>query len=85
MERDIDERPRRDGVRRPSIDWTDDPSNLPPGFPCELELFNAAMQRRGNVHFTCHFSGKVLITGIKTDRQLNGAYASLLELELYAS
>jgi transcription initiation factor TFIID TATA-box-binding protein len=55
------------------------------GFSYEPELFPAIMARRDGVHFTCHFSGKIIITGIKRPRDIcEIVYPMLLELEMYA-
>jgi transcription initiation factor TFIID TATA-box-binding protein len=35
------------------------------GFRYEPEIFPALMVRRDGIHFTCYFSGKIIITGIK--------------------
>ena len=52
-------------------------------FSYEPELFPAVMFRRQGMHFTCHFTGKVLITGIKRKSDIDIIYSILLELELY--
>lgn len=60
-----------------------DPTNLPIHFSYEPELFPAVMFRRDDLHFTCHLSGKVIITGIKRDLDLETLWSVILELELY--
>ena len=50
-----------------------------PGIRYDPEILNAAMLKRGNVHFNCFHTGKVVITGIKN---INVIYPTLLELEL---
>ena len=46
------------------------------------EIYNAAMLKKGKVHFNCFHTGKVVITGIKN---INVIYPTLLELELCTS
>ena len=46
------------------------------------EIYNAAMLKKGRVHFNCFHTGKVVITGIKN---INVIYPTLLELELCTS
>ena len=49
----------------------------------EPELFNACTFDRENVHFKCFSTGKVVIAGIRTEKQLeNVMYPCLMELEL---
>ena len=49
----------------------------------EPELFPAVMFRKDCVHFTCFHTGSVLMTGIKSDRQLNDVcLLVLIELPL---
>lgn len=45
----------------------------------EPDVHNAAMLKRGRLHFNCFHTGKVVITGIKN---LDDIYPILLELEL---
>jgi len=49
------------------------------GATYQPEIHNAAMLKRGKLHFNCFHTGKVVITGIK---DLNVIYPILLELEL---
>jgi len=49
------------------------------GATYEPEFHNAAMLKRGKVHYNCFHTGKVVITGI---RNINVVYPTLLELEL---
>lgn len=58
------------------------PSRLPSYFSYEQELFPAVMLRRSGFHFTCHLSGKILITGIKGEKDFDEIYSIILELEL---
>lgn len=60
-----------------------DPRQLPPHFSYEPELFPAVMFRREGFHYICHLSGKMIITGIKCDKDLDDIYPVILELELY--
>ena len=56
---------------------------IPYDFRYEPELFPAVMFRCKGIHFTLHFSGALLITGIKTSRDLqNVFYPTLLELNV---
>ena len=56
---------------------------IPYDFRYEPELFPAVMFTRKGIHFTLHFSGALLITGIKTSRDLqNVIYPTLLELNV---
>ena len=49
----------------------------------EPELFNPCTFDRENVHFKCFSTGKVVIAGIRTEKQLeNVVYPCLMELEL---
>ena len=49
------------------------------------ELFHAALLKKGKVNFTVFRSGKVVITGVKTNAILNNVvYPTIIELELYA-
>ena len=52
------------------------------GATYEPEIHNAAMLKKGKVHFNCFQTGKVVITGIKN---INVIYPTLLELELCIS
>lgn len=58
-----------------------DPHRLPLHFSYEPELFPAVMFRRKGLHYICHLSGKILITGIKHHRDLDAIYPVILELE----
>jgi len=58
------------------------PNHLPPDFSYEPELFPAAMCRRAGLHFTCHLSGIVMITGIKGEKDLDEANGVIIELEM---
>ena len=49
------------------------------GASYEPEIHNAAMLKRGKLHFNCFHTGKVVITGIKN---VDAIYPVLLELEL---
>lgn len=49
------------------------------GATYEPELHNAAMLKRGKIHYNCFHTGKVVITGIKNT---DAIYPTLLELEL---
>lgn len=60
-----------------------DPAHLPSCYSYEPELFPAVMFRRHGMHFTCHLSGKVIITGIKRTSDEDDIYVVLLELELF--
>lgn len=47
------------------------------------EIFPAAMFHKDKVHFTCFPSGKLLITGVKSTRDIsNIVYPTIIELEL---
>lgn len=50
----------------------------------EPEVILAARLRRGGVHFTCWYSGKILITGVKSMEQLvdDEVSQTLLEIEV---
>ena len=50
-----------------------------PNATYEPEIHNAAMVKRGKVHFNCFHTGKVVMTGL---RDINAIYPTLLELEL---
>ena len=50
-----------------------------PGGMYEPEIHNAAMLKRGKVHFNCFHTGRIVITGL---RDINAIYPVLLELEL---
>ena len=43
------------------------------------DIHNAAMLKRGRVHYNCFQSGKVVMTGVRSVQNL---YATILELEL---
>ncbi|VDI51053.1 Hypothetical predicted protein [Mytilus galloprovincialis] len=60
-----------------------DPYRLPSEFSFEPEIFPAVMFRRHGMHFTCHLSGKIMITGLKSQRDVQEVYPVLLEMELY--
>lgn len=46
------------------------------------EIVPAVMMRRSDIHFTCHLSGSVLITGIKRPQDLDEiVYPTIVELE----
>ncbi|KAJ8307840.1 hypothetical protein KUTeg_014623 [Tegillarca granosa] len=45
--------------------------SIPQNFDYEPEIFPALMNKRKKIHFTCHFSGKVLITGIRRLKDLD--------------
>ena len=57
------------------------PASFSEGY--EPELFPALMFKRDGLHFTCHLSGTLIITGIKGKKDLDNAYPVILELELY--
>lgn len=47
-----------------------------------LKLFPDVMKRRNDIHFTCHLSGSVLITGIKRLKDLDEIfYPTIVEIE----
>lgn len=51
-------------------------------FSYDTELFPAVMMRRNDIHFTCHLSGSVLITGIKRPKDLDDiVYPTIVEIE----
>jgi len=58
-----------------------DPRRLPLHFSYEPELFSAVMFPREGLHYICHLSGKMMITGIKRDEDLDDIYPVILELE----
>jgi len=58
-----------------------DPRRLPLHFNYEPELFPAVMFRREGLHYICHLSGKMMITGIKRDKDLDDIYPVILEME----
>ena len=52
----------------------------------EPELFPAAMFKKEGIHYTCYHTGKIVITGIKTEKDVWDLLApTLLELELCTS
>ena len=56
------------------------------GASYDTEFFNAAMMKKGRIHFNCFHTGKVVITGIRRMRDLDAViYPALLELELCTS
>lgn len=56
------------------------------GASYEPELFPAIMFRKGSIHFSCHLNGKLLITGIKSSKDLDDfVYPTIIELELYTA
>lgn len=56
------------------------------GASYDPEFFNAAMMKRGRMHFNCFHTGKVVITGIRRMRDLDEViYPAILELELCIS
>jgi len=59
-----------------------DPQHLPPDFTYEPELFPAVMCRRAGLHFTCHLSGIMMITGIKGEKDIDEVNGIIIELEL---
>ena len=46
------------------------------------EIFTGLMFYRDGLHYICHLSGKVMITGIKKKSDLDNIYPVILELEL---
>jgi transcription initiation factor TFIID TATA-box-binding protein len=47
------------------------------------ELFPAAMFKRRGIHFTCFRNGKILVTGIRDERAMEGVVMpTLIELKL---
>ena len=57
--------------------------NIPFACTFEPELFPAIMFRRKKIHFTLHFSGALIITGIKREKDMNRiVYPVILELTL---
>ena len=58
-----------------------DPRRLPLHCSYEPELFPVVMFRREGLHYICHLSGKMMITGIKRDENLDDIYPVILELE----
>jgi TATA-box binding protein (TBP) (component of TFIID and TFIIIB) len=61
-----------------------DPQHLPPDFTYEPELFPAVMCRRAGLHFTCHLSGIMMITGIKEEKDIDEVNGIIIVLELLA-
>lgn len=59
------------------------PSTLPNHFDYEPEIFPAVMFRRHGMHFACHLSGKMIITGIKRRCDYDNIWSVVLEMELY--
>lgn len=59
------------------------PQHLPQDFSYEPELFPAVMFRRTSLHFTCHLSGILLITGIRREKDIDEVNGAIIELELY--
>lgn len=56
------------------------------GASYDPEFFNAAMMKKGRIHFNCFHTGKVVITGIRRMRDLDTViYPACLELELCTS
>ena len=52
-------------------------------FQYNPELFPAVMLRRQGIHFTCHLSGSLLITGIKNSTDLdNVVLPTIVEIEM---
>ena len=52
-------------------------------FQYNPELFPAVMLRRQGIHFTCHLSGSLLITGIKNSKDLdNVVLPTIVEIEM---
>ncbi|KAK3105251.1 hypothetical protein FSP39_020839 [Pinctada imbricata] len=55
--------------------------HIPFKYRYEPELFPAIMFKRNNIHFTLHFSGVLIITGIKKSKDLDDViYPVILEL-----
>lgn len=55
--------------------------NIPFYYTYNPEVFPAIMFKRGGIHFTLHFSGAFLITGIKCSKDINEViYPVILEL-----
>jgi len=49
----------------------------------EPELFPAAMFKKNGIHFSCYHTGKIVMTGLKSEKDLWESVApTLLELEL---
>ena len=57
------------------------PASFSEGY--EPELFPALMFKRDGLHFICHLSGTLMITGIKGEKDLDNIYPVILELELF--
>jgi transcription initiation factor TFIID TATA-box-binding protein len=54
------------------------------GASYEPELFPTVMFKKGRIHFSCHLNGKLIITGIKSDEELDDVvYPTSIELEMY--
>ena len=54
------------------------------GASYEPELFPVMMFKKNSVHFSCYQNGKIVITGIKSSRDIDDTvYPVLIELELY--
>lgn len=57
--------------------------NIPFDYTYNPEVFPAIMFKRGGIHFTLHFSGALLITGIKCSKDINEViYPVILELAI---
>ena len=64
-----------------SLDFTELKHTL--GAHYEPELFNAAMFKRNTIHFTCFHTGKVIMTGIKSEKAIDETVLpTLLELDM---
>ena len=56
------------------------------GASYEPELFPAAMLKRESVHFTCFPNGKILLMGIRNERDLDDiVYPTFIELEMLST
>ncbi len=67
-----------------SIDWSTFCRES--GSSYEPEIFPTVMFKKEKINFSCHLNGKLLITGIKSDEDLEDVvYPALIELELYTA
>jgi TATA-box binding protein (TBP) (component of TFIID and TFIIIB) len=64
------------------LNVTINPRMLQEGRCYEPEIFAGLMFYRDDLHYICHLSGKVMITGIKKKSDLDNIYPVILELEL---
>jgi TATA-box binding protein (TBP) (component of TFIID and TFIIIB) len=64
------------------LNGTINPRMFQEGRCCEPEMFAGVMFYLDGLHYICHLSGKVMITGIKKKSDLDNIYPVILELEL---